>query len=68
MNTGLCVAVWLLINVGAIGVYDVVAYFFLPPDRSVSFWLQSWFQEWPMLGVFLGIVIGHLCWPLRRSS
>jgi hypothetical protein len=68
MNSGLCIALWLLGNLGAVAVYDVIAYWFLPPDESVSWWLQKWLTNWPMGGVFLGIVIGHLAWPLHRSG
>jgi nitrate reductase NapE component len=67
MNTGLCVALWLLANLALIGAYDVYAFYFLPADQSVSYWLQSWSKSWPMLAVGIGIVIGHLCWPLQRT-
>lgn len=68
MNPALLIAAWLLVNVLAIAVYDVIAYFFLPPDQSVSYWLQTWFSAWPMLAVMVGVVIGHLCWPLHRGD
>jgi hypothetical protein len=58
----------LLVNLLVVAVYDVVAYFALPPDQSVSYWLQTWFSSWPMLAVFAGIMIGHLCWPLHRGD
>jgi len=63
---GFAIALWLLANVALVGAYDLVAYFFLPPDQSVSFWIQCWLREWPMAGIFLGIVVGHLAWPLIR--
>lgn len=68
MNTGLYVAAWIMANLMAVGVYDVAAYFCLDRTQSVSFWLQRWFSEWPMLAVGLGVIIGHLCWPVAREA
>lgn len=68
MNSGLLIALWLVINLGVVGVYDAVAYWCLEPNQSVSFWLQSWLEAWPMLGVFVGIIIGHLAWPLHVAK
>ena len=65
MNNGLCVAVWLLVNLVAVGAYDVYAFFALPEDQSVSFWLQRWMRDWPVMAIALGILIGHLTWPLH---
>lgn len=68
MNSGFLVAAWLLANVIAVGVYDVIAFFFARPEDEVSYWLQKWFMAWPMLAVALGVVVGHLCWPLRKGG
>lgn len=66
MNAGAMIAVWLLANVAAVGLYDVVIYFMLPEQQTVSYWLQRWFREWPMFAVTFGIIVGHLCWPIAR--
>lgn len=59
------IALWLMLNVIAVGIYDLFAYFFLPANESVSFWCQSWLVAFPVLGIALGIVLGHLAWPLK---
>lgn len=64
MNTGLYVAWWILLNLFAVGCYDVYAFFFLDAGSSVSFWLQRWFSQFPALAVAVGFVLGHLSWPL----
>lgn len=66
MYPGLYIAAWLLANVLIVGVFDIFALFFLTPEDTVSFWVQHWLKEFPVLGVALGIVIGHLAWPLHR--
>ena len=68
MKPSLFIAFWLLFNVFAVGVYDVFAFFFLQPNESVSFWLQRWMQDFPVLALLLGVVIGHLCWPISRAA
>jgi uncharacterized membrane protein SirB2 len=68
INSGFVIAAWLLANVIAVGVYDVVAFFFLDYTDTVSYWLQSWFMSFPVLALAIGIVIGHLAWPLHRGN
>lgn len=68
MNAGFIVASWLLGNLLLVGAYDVYSFFFLPPDSSVSFHWQKWMQDFPVLGVSVGVVIGHLAWPLHRGA
>lgn len=68
MNSGLWIALWLVINLGAVGVYDIVAFFFMRAEDTVSWWLQSWFQSFPVLAVAVGILVGHLAWPLHRDG
>lgn len=66
MNGGFWIAIWLVVNLGAVGIYDVVVYWCLQAsEESVSYWLQTWMRDWPMLGVAVGIIIGHLAWPLH---
>lgn len=65
MSSGLCVAIWLLVNLALVGAYDLYAFFALPDDASVSFWLQRWMQQIPALAVAVGVLIGHLSWPIH---
>lgn len=64
MQPAFFIALWLLVNVFLVGAYDVFAAFFLTPDETVSFWLQQWFKRLPVMAVAVGIVIGHLAWPI----
>lgn len=68
MNKGLLVALWLFGNLVVVGLYDFYAYYFLSPEESVSYWCQKWMQNWPMLAISVGILIGHLGWPLKRNG
>ena len=67
MHASLCIATWLLVNLVLVGAWDVYAIFFLGPDETVSFWLQSWMRQFPVLGVAVGILIGHLAWPVYST-
>ncbi len=66
MNSGFLIAAWLLANLLAVGAYDVFAFFFARQEDTVSYWIQIWLEQFPILAVSLGIVIGHLAWPLHR--
>jgi hypothetical protein len=68
MNSGLWIALWLLVNCAVVGLYDVIAFFFLDPSDTVSWWFQHWFTQFPVLAVALGILVGHLAWPLHRNG
>jgi uncharacterized membrane protein SirB2 len=68
VNSGFCIAAWLLANLVAVGAYDLVAFFFLGYEDTVSFWLQRWFMAFPVAALGLGVIIGHLCWPLHRMG
>jgi hypothetical protein len=68
MNSGLLIALWLMTNVVAVGLYDVFAFWFLPTDLSVSHWIQKWLQEFPVFALAVGVVGGHLFWPIERPG
>jgi len=65
LSPALFIALWLIANVLIVGLYDVFALFFLSPEETVSYWMQAWLRAFPVLGIALGIVIGHLAWPIR---
>jgi len=68
MQPSMLIALWLLGNVLLVGVYDVYAIFHLTQEETVSFWVQRWFRELPVLAVAVGIVIGHIAWPLTMRT
>lgn len=49
---------------GMVGGYDVYAAFALPPGNTVSAILYGWGQSFPVFPVVLGILLGHLFWPV----
>jgi len=67
MHPSLFIATWLLANLVLVGAWDVYAVFFLGPGDTVSFWLQKWMRAFPVLGVALGILMGHLAWPVDST-
>jgi hypothetical protein len=67
VNAGFLIGIWLLANVAAVGVYDVAIFAFGNPEDSVSVWVQRWMESFPVLAVGLGILIGHLAWPIKRD-
>jgi hypothetical protein len=67
MNAGFVFALWILFNLAIVGVYDTWAFFFAGVEDTVSYWFQNWFQKFPVLAVALGVLVGHLAWPLHRE-
>jgi hypothetical protein len=68
MTPAFFIAGWLLGNVFLVGAFDIYACFFLGPEETVSFWIQRWLIRLPIMGVVLGIVVGHLAWPLTPTA
>ena len=68
MYMGLWVAVWFLGNVLLVGAFDIYVLFFLPEQQTVSYWVQHWLKEFPVLGIALGVVIGHMAWPIGKAA
>lgn len=46
------------------GVWDIVAVACLKPESTISAILQSWSRIYPILPFLIGVLIGHLFWPL----
>jgi len=67
MYSGLYVSIWFLANVLFVGLFDIYAIFFLRREDTVSYWFQAWLRDFPILGVALGVIIGHLAWPIHRT-
>jgi len=60
-------AVSLLIVLSLIGLWDVYALWYLPPGSTVSYYLRNWSRELPALPMFVGLVLGHLFFPLPND-
>lgn len=67
MNAGPYIAGWLLLNCFAVAVYDLAAFWTLPPENSASFYVHHWMRTFPILAVCFGILIGHLVWPISQQ-
>lgn len=61
-------AAWLVFNALVVGVWDLYCVFFRDPEDTVSWTLQTWFTVWPMSAILMGILIGHLGWPMIRAG
>lgn len=63
-------ALALHVIVFGVGVWDIVAIARRRPQDTVSATIYDWSTELPILPFALGVVLGHLLWPLlaRRSD
>lgn len=52
------IAFWIITNLAAVGVYDVVAG--TTGFQTVSEVLNLWSKRWPALPLGVGMLIGHL--------
>jgi len=61
------IALAVAVHVVLIGVaaWDLTAVATSHPDLSVSHLFQRWAIENPILPLALGIIVGHLFWPIR---
>ena len=65
-TASLTLAIALLILVAIIGGWDIWVAFGTAEGRSVSEILYTWGQRFPPVVLFLGLLLGHLFWPVRR--
>lgn len=49
-----------------VGLWDAVAAFSGGSIQSVSAILYQWGHDWPILTLLVGLLIGHLFWPVRN--
>lgn len=63
---GFMLACSIIIVLGLAGLYDVYAVYFLRPQDTVSWYLRAWSTELPVLPMLIGLVLGHLLFPLPR--
>lgn len=67
MHVNTLLAFSLLVALFVSGAWDVYAYGYLSPAATVSSVVHGWSREFPILSVAVGILIGHLFWPVRRG-
>lgn len=66
MQPHLWCAFFLLVGILVVGAWDVYALFFLPPGATVSAVVQDWSHRYPILPAIVGLVVGHIFWPVNR--
>ncbi len=49
-----------------VSVWDIIAFALGHGEETVSDIIGRWSREFPMLGVAIGVLIGHLFWPRGR--
>lgn len=55
---------WLILTISITGAYDVWAILMSRPNSTVSYELHILGERWPALYLFLGVLIGHVIFPL----
>jgi len=63
---GFWLAMMLMLTAVLIGVWDVYAIWYLPAGSTVSWHLRQWSQAVPLIPFLLGIIVGHLFFPMPR--
>ena len=63
-TASLGLAIGLLVALGIVGLWDIYLAFAVPDGRSVSQILYAWGQKFPPLVLGIGILLGHLFWPV----
>jgi hypothetical protein len=44
---------------------DLGLYVCRGPDSTISAHFRTWCEQWPIVPFLLGMLAGHLLWPLR---
>lgn len=65
---GFVIACYFLASLVVVGVYDLYAIYYLPPEETVSHYLRAWVRDVPAFGVAIGFVLGHLFFPLPHDK
>ena len=53
---------WILAAV----LFDLYAVACFPPSATISGQMTRWVEENPIIGVAIGVLVGHWCWPPPR--
>lgn len=67
MAPNAAVAIVLLVVLQIVAIYDSVALMFFGREHTVSFVLASWSSHFPIIPIVVGMLIGHLFWPVAPS-
>lgn len=67
-NVQLVLAMAILANLIFVFVWDIYCWFQMPPGYSVSYIFYKWAKEFPLLPIAVGILLGHLFFPLRITD
>jgi hypothetical protein len=65
-NTAVGYLLFLLVIV--VGVFDVVALGRWGQQATISFVVKGWSARFPILPFLMGLVIGHLLWPVTSDD
>lgn len=57
-------AVWLVLNMTLVTMWDVGVLLFAPTQPTISLQLYRWGQAYPLLYFWMGLAIGHIMLPL----
>jgi hypothetical protein len=49
-----------------VGLWDAYMGYRFGPEYTVSYIVQGWAGRFPILVLLIGLVLGHLFWPLPR--
>lgn len=63
---GFYLAVFFVMILGIIALYDFWCVYSDTPCWSVSEWVQHWSTESPLVALLLGIILGHLFFSRRQ--
>jgi hypothetical protein len=61
-HASVVVTIVLLVVLAIVGLYDVYAIIKWGDAYSVTFVIRKWNAEFPVMGLLVGIVLGHLFW------
>lgn len=62
------IACLILAALAAAGAWDVYVIFGQPEWVTVSALLSEWSHTFPVLPMLVGLLLGHLFWPVRRGK
>jgi hypothetical protein len=67
MKWGKVTAIFILVTIVAIAVYDVIVINMSGPDDSISQVIIDWSYRFPIFTFSMGIVMGHLFWQMSKN-
>jgi hypothetical protein len=68
MNLQYLMTWYLIVTLAIVGAYDVYAILFIGGNSTVSFELYSLGKRFPTLYLLIGVLIGHIAFPLHVAE